>query len=100
MAQLPSGAHPVATTTHMDPARVHADPVGPASAPFEPASVSPSVIATQGAVCGQCGGSGRLRINDDSFRTCLDCLGQGVLSHFGPSPQLADWIAPRTIGRI
>jgi hypothetical protein len=30
--------------------------------------------------CTQCGGSGILRIGDQQFRTCLECLGQGQLS--------------------
>jgi DnaJ-class molecular chaperone len=28
-------------------------------------------------VCPSCGGSGMLRLGDQRFRTCLDCLGQG-----------------------
>jgi len=27
--------------------------------------------------CQQCGGSGMLRLDDQRYRTCLDCLGQG-----------------------
>lgn len=27
--------------------------------------------------CGQCGGSGLLRVAEQRYRTCLDCLGQG-----------------------
>ncbi|MEB3167756.1 MAG: hypothetical protein VKK97_03395 [Synechococcaceae cyanobacterium] len=27
--------------------------------------------------CRQCGGSGMLRLADQRYRTCLDCLGQG-----------------------
>jgi hypothetical protein len=30
-------------------------------------------------VCPSCGGSGMLRLGDQRFRTCLDCLGQGDL---------------------
>jgi DnaJ-class molecular chaperone len=30
--------------------------------------------------CPQCGGSGILRMGDQQFRTCLECLGQGQLS--------------------
>jgi DnaJ-class molecular chaperone len=30
-------------------------------------------------VCPRCGGSGTLRLGDQSYRTCLDCLGQGKL---------------------
>ena len=34
--------------------------------------------------CQQCGGSGMLRLDDQRFRTCLDCLGQGkVLQAMG-----------------
>jgi DnaJ-class molecular chaperone len=28
-------------------------------------------------VCNHCGGSGILRLDEQRFRTCLDCLGQG-----------------------
>ena len=35
--------------------------------------------------CRSCGGSGVLRTNGVSYRTCLDCLGQGVPPSFtGP----------------
>ncbi|MFM1812235.1 MAG: hypothetical protein RLZZ336_1173 [Cyanobacteriota bacterium] len=30
-------------------------------------------------ICQRCGGSGMLRMGDQSFRTCLECLGQGRL---------------------
>ena len=30
-------------------------------------------------VCVTCGGRGALRQGDESYRTCLDCLGQGRL---------------------
>ena len=34
--------------------------------------------------CHQCGGSGMLRLDDQRYRTCLDCLGQGkVLQAMG-----------------
>ncbi len=34
--------------------------------------------------CQQCGGSGMLRMDDQRYRTCLDCLGQGkVLQAMG-----------------
>ena len=34
--------------------------------------------------CQQCGGSGMLRLDDQRYRTCLDCLGQGkVLQAIG-----------------
>jgi DnaJ-class molecular chaperone len=29
--------------------------------------------------CQQCGGSGMLRLDDQRYRTCLDCLGQGKM---------------------
>lgn len=56
--------------------------------------VQSSVSTLVGRVCSRCGGSGRLRINDDSFRTCLDCLGQGVLSRHPAHNSLSEWIAP------
>ena len=34
----------------------------------------------QSQVCQRCGGSGMLRLGDQSFRTCLECLGQGRLN--------------------
>jgi len=30
-------------------------------------------------VCPRCGGSGTLRLGDQRYRTCLDCLGEGRL---------------------
>ncbi|MEI6032595.1 MAG: hypothetical protein WCQ20_15750 [Synechococcaceae cyanobacterium ELA739] len=30
-----------------------------------------------GGTCHHCGGSGMLRLDDQRYRTCLDCLGQG-----------------------
>ena len=34
--------------------------------------------------CQQCGGTGMLRLDDQRYRTCLDCLGQGkVLQAMG-----------------
>ncbi len=36
--------------------------------------------ADRGLVCcPQCGGRGALRLGDQSFRTCLECLGQGQI---------------------
>ena len=31
-------------------------------------------------LCPHCGGSGILRMGDQQFRTCLECLGQGQLN--------------------
>ena len=42
-----------------------------------------------GAVCARCGGSGMLRLGDQSFRTCLDCLGQGRLKPLRPATTTA-----------
>lgn len=33
-----------------------------------------------GDACSRCGGSGMLRLGDQRYRTCLDCLGSGRLS--------------------
>ena len=40
-------------------------------------------------VCPRCGGSGALRLGDQSYRTCLDCLGQGVLPNLEPATTTA-----------
>ncbi|MFM7267556.1 MAG: hypothetical protein ACKOZT_03070 [Cyanobium sp.] len=45
---------------------VHAPPLAPAA-------------SVEGLICPRCGGSGTLRMGDQQFRTCLDCLGQGQL---------------------
>jgi len=40
--------------------------------------------------CQQCGGSGMLRLGDQRYRTCLDCLGQGkVLQSTGATTAAA-----------
>ena len=31
------------------------------------------------ATCNRCGGSGMLRLGDQRYRTCLECLGKGQL---------------------
>ncbi|WP_043368750.1 hypothetical protein [Cyanobium sp. PCC 7001] len=36
--------------------------------------------------CSHCGGSGILRLDDQRFRTCLECLGQGRLPVPTPRP--------------
>lgn len=79
---LPSltAADPVCTDHEVSEASVQTAPVTP--------------MLSGGAVCSRCGGSGRLRINDDSFRTCLDCLGQGVLPGYAVQSSLSDWVAP------
>ena len=61
-----------------------------------PARPSTSVSGSAQMVskrCSHCGGSGVLRLGGHSFRTCLDCLGQGSLQG-----SLADHLAaPRDI---
>ena len=47
-----------------------AGPISPAAQLEVPAAIP----------CPQCGGSGILRMGDQQFRTCLECLGQGQLS--------------------
>lgn len=87
----PIDALPAAALT---PSRVSSTPTpefAEASAVHRPASVNAEVV------CSRCGGSGRLRVNDDSFRTCLDCLGQGVLPGLAGQASLADWIAPANL---
>jgi hypothetical protein len=52
------------------------NPCEPATAVPVPASGSKGPTLGQSR-CPQCGGSGLLRIDDQRYRTCLDCLGQG-----------------------
>jgi len=40
--------------------------------------------------CPRCGGSGMLRLDDQRFRTCLDCLGQGRLPVATAATSLAE----------
>ncbi|MFM7267308.1 MAG: hypothetical protein ACKOZT_01800 [Cyanobium sp.] len=49
--------------------------------PARPTLAPPAAPAAsaQGLTCPRCGGSGTLRMGDQQFRTCLDCLGQGQL---------------------
>jgi DnaJ-class molecular chaperone len=51
-------------------------PSEPAMAVQVPASGSMGQSLGQSR-CPQCGGSGLLRIDDQRYRTCLDCLGKG-----------------------
>lgn len=59
-------------------------PAAAASASSRP-STHPSTGVDAGPpsgplTCPHCGGSGILRMGDQQFRTCLDCLGQGQLA--------------------
>ena len=70
-------------TATFTPARVpeqtsHSRPPSIVSAP--PAPSLSSQEETQPIPCPHCGGSGILRMGDQQFRTCLECLGQGQLS--------------------
>ena len=60
-----------ATTAHAPPAGLGFDSAGS------------SAQASTDLSCRRCGGSGTLRMGDQQYRTCLDCLGQGRLP---PSP--------------
>jgi hypothetical protein len=42
-------------------------------------------IPQPGDVCPSCGGSGVLRTDSVAYRTCLVCVGQGVLPQFEAS---------------
>ncbi|MCP9799617.1 hypothetical protein [Synechococcus sp. RedBA-s] len=55
-----------------------------------PAHPSPSVRGSAQRAsqrCSHCGGSGVLRLGGRSFRTCLDCLGQGSLADHLAAPR-------------
>ena len=43
-----------------------------------------------GQSCPQCGGSGMLRLSDQRYRTCLECLGQGKVSRLSGAITAAD----------
>ena len=43
-----------------------------------------------GSVCECCGGSGVLRTDSAAYRTCLECLGQGVKPRFSMVLGLSD----------
>ena len=59
----------------MNAITAHAPPAGPGLTP-----VSRTETADRETICRRCGGSGTLRMGDQQYRTCLDCLGQGRLS--------------------
>jgi len=40
--------------------------------------------------CDQCGGSGMLRLSDQRYRTCLECLGQGKVAPLSGAITTAD----------
>ena len=50
------------------------------------------------SVCPTCGGSGALRLGDQSYRTCLDCLGQGRLPNLSPATTTAALLHPLAAG--
>ena len=43
----------------------------------------------RGKPCPHCGGSGTLRLADQRYRTCLECLGRGRLVAIGQTLPLA-----------
>ena len=60
------------------------EPQAPVGAEMAPNAVlAPSagpLEAPTPILCPHCGGSGILRMGDQQFRTCLECLGQGQLN--------------------
>ena len=64
----------------------------PLAAPFAAPLASAQADAGQvdhGRPCPHCGGSGTLRLADQRYRTCLDCLGRGRLVAIGETLPLA-----------
>ena len=51
--------------------------------------ITPSSQAA-GENCAQCGGGGILRLSDQRYRTCLECLGQGKVSPLSVTITTAD----------
>ncbi|MFN4864988.1 MAG: hypothetical protein ACK5GZ_01495 [Cyanobium sp.] len=61
--------------------------------PHVGAAPAPLIDQTSSAlrqVCPSCGGSGMLRLGDQRFRTCLDCLGQGHMPAVGAATTVAE----------
>jgi hypothetical protein len=56
--------------------------------------------ARPGDTCPNCGGSGVLRTDAAGYRTCLTCVGQGVLPCFEATPFLAPAEELRRRGRV
>ncbi|MEI7666642.1 MAG: hypothetical protein WCI65_11410 [Synechococcaceae cyanobacterium ELA263] len=56
-------------------------------------SVNSKTLGGSGGVpaCSRCGGSGMLRLGDQRYRTCLECLGRGQLLQ----PSLDTLFVPR-----
>ena len=42
--------------------------------------VSASSGASSAAACNRCGGSGKLRLGDQRYRTCLECAARGIVT--------------------
>jgi len=51
------------------------------------------------APCGSCGGSGVLRTDGSGYRTCLACVGQGVLPQFVGNDPLSAAMVRALMGR-
>ncbi|MFZ0407687.1 MAG: hypothetical protein WAM11_06205 [Cyanobium sp.] len=59
---------------------------------FDTAAVAGALTGAGAATtCHHCGGSGMLRLGDQRYRTCLECLGQGQLLR----PSLGTLFVPR-----
>jgi hypothetical protein len=82
-----------AICVHSEQMHTNHSPVSPAG---RPALSSPATGSPRGAAetqlkhqirtdaqrpCQHCGGSGMLRKDGESFRTCLECLGQGLIAN-------------------
>jgi len=72
------------------------NPCEPAMAAQVPDPVSRGQSLGQSR-CPQCGGSGLLRIDDQRYRTCLDCLGQGRSPAMGGEGILFRMVTSRSV---
>jgi len=52
--------------------------------------VGPVQATRASTTCQHCGGSGMLRLDDQRYRTCLPCLGQGRLPQVQAATTVAD----------
>jgi hypothetical protein len=84
----PLPRHSEETQTVGDPmasTSAHSPPLTPVLA----SPLTPAGILESARPCPHCGGSGTLRLADQRYRTCLECLGRGRLVAIGETLPLA-----------
>jgi hypothetical protein len=76
---------------HSEEIQTHRRPMSLTPAHSPPASrpAAAPIPVQAGRPCPHCGGSGSLRLADQRYRTCLECLGSGRLVAIGETFPLA-----------